>query len=37
MTAAEIRALNIHDNAFLAVDLSMLDALENISVKCTVE
>lgn len=37
MTPAQIRALNIHDNAFLAVDLSMLDALENISVKCTVE
>jgi len=37
MSSTQIRELNIHDNAFLAVDLSMLDALENISIKCLVE
>lgn len=37
MSSTQIRELNIHDNAFLSVDLSMLDALENISIKCLVE
>lgn len=37
MNETQIKELNLHDNAFLGVDLSMLDALENISIKCLVE
>lgn len=37
MNETQIKELNLHDNAFLGVDLSMLDALENITVKCLVE
>lgn len=33
----EIKELNLHDNVFLACDLSMLDAIENITVNCSVE
>lgn len=37
MTSQQIKELNIHDNAFLAANLSPLDALENIRLHCTVE
>lgn len=37
MSEQQIKELNIHDNAFLGCNLSMLDALENISLVCTVE
>ena len=37
MSQQQIKELNIHDNAFLGCNLSMLDALENIKVLCTVE
>ena len=32
-----IKELNIHDNVFLAMDLSILDAIENITVKAVVQ
>jgi hypothetical protein len=37
MSSQQIKELNIHDNAFLAADLSPLDALEQITINCTVE
>lgn len=37
MSEQQIKELNIHDNAFLGCSLSMLDALENIKIGCTVE
>nr|DAI46239.1 MAG TPA: tail sheath protein [Caudoviricetes sp.] len=37
MSSQQIKELNIHDNAFLAADLSPLDALENVTLNCTVE
>lgn len=37
MKSQEIKELNLHSNVFLACDLSMLDAIENITVNCAVE
>ena len=37
MKEIQIKELNLHDNVFLACDLSMFDAIENITVNCSVE
>ena len=37
MTELQIKKLNLHDNVFIAADLSPLDAMENIVVNCSIE
>ena len=37
MDEGEIKKLNLHDNVFIAADLSPLDAMENIQVNCSIE
>ena len=36
MKDIEIKEANIHDNVFLAADLSLLDAIEKIQVNCNI-
>lgn len=37
MDEATIKKLNLHDNVFIAADLSPLDAMENIQVNCAID
>ena len=37
MDEGEIKKLNLHDNVFIAADLSPLDAMENIQVNCSID
>ena len=37
MDDAEIKKLNLHDNVFIAANLSPLDAMENIVVNCSID
>ena len=37
MDEGEIKKLNLHDNVFIAADLSLLDAMENIQVNCLID
>ena len=37
MSEKELEALNLHENVFIAADLSPLNAIENITMKCTID
>lgn len=37
MDERELKTLNLHDNVFIAADLSPLDAMENIQVNCSID
>lgn len=37
MDERELKKLNLHDNVFIAADLSPLDAMENIQVNCAID
>ena len=37
MDEGEIKKLNLHDNVFIAANLSPLDAMENIQVNCSID
>ena len=37
MDEGELKKLNLHDNVFIAADLSPLDAMENIQVNCSID
>lgn len=37
MSEKELEALNLHENVFIAADLSPLNAIENITVRCAID
>ena len=37
MSDEEIKELNLHENVFIACDLSVLNAMENITINCVIE